>query len=597
MHGWMMSVSGEIVGKSEKCKTGRRYIVCAQRAKFGGYDHFAFGKSFVVSRLATDRKRSLATMPAPAWNTCAHCNQKFSSVAFSKHEKRCKMRADVMAEHDGFLALRKLEGPKPKPQADWPKCTNCGEQYGHMSLHPHMRRCVKLLPHGANGFGPQDHARNPKFMNLYTKAARINVEAKAAPNFAAAAGSAIKTFGRNMNDMLAALGPRIDRQTLVKLHTLFDRFDASPKDGVLSLEEFEVLMRNCYPTRVADAEAAVAEFRIADTDGSGTVDFDEFTRRYLEMREAVDPKYDEACAMFDFFDVDANGTLSPDEFLSLLNQVFPERCEENERRAINEFPEADTDGSGGISFPEFIAYFDVLRNLYEDEPMAPPPALSAAEQAAQDMRETAELLAPLVTCLCGKAFLPSVLPQHQRACEACKSQRGEVTFLEEEYQDPFSSDAPPPARERSRSSVEFGDNGSNSFVPCEWCGRTFFPDRLQVHLKVCKARTDVEQAVSGIRSTYSDGQCTVGLYTALKMGKYTNSGIPLSARGSGSALGYSPQVQSMVEAEETAERIEQQRLAAAAEAARIAAAKAAAEAKAQAEFNERQQMLTKGWVV
>jgi len=303
--------------------------------------------------------------------------------------------------------------------------------------------------------------------------------------------------------------------------------------------------------------------------------------------------------MFDFFDADASGALDPDEFLSLLNQVFPEHCDENERRALEAFPEADTDGSGGISFPEFIAYFDVLRALYDDgeAPVAPTP--TAMELAVDDAKMRAELEAELVLCPCGHSFLPSVLPQHQRTCPAVRSRKREVHFIEEQEQDPLSSDAPPPPLERSRSSVEFANNGANTFVSCDYCGRTFFPDRLQIHLRVCKARSDMEQQVSGIRPTIdqSGSRITVGLYTSLKSGKYTKSGIALTEQPGGAVLGYSPQVQELFEAQIAAER-EAARIAAEKEAARLAA-EAAAEAKrkADAEFAERQKMMTKGWVV
>ena len=42
---------------------------------------------------------------------------------------------------------------------------------------------------------------------------------------------------------------------------------------------------------------------------------------------------------------------------------------------------------------------------------------------------------------------------------------------------------------------------AGDFVPCKWCGRTFFPDRLAVHHRVCKARSDQERASTGIRPT------------------------------------------------------------------------------------------------
>merc|ERR1719183_1669827 len=64
--------------------------------------------------------------------------------------KRCSERQDVKAEHE----LRELEGfSRPEPLPDWPQCPNCGEQYGSVAIGPHVRRCKRLRPHGANGFG------------------------------------------------------------------------------------------------------------------------------------------------------------------------------------------------------------------------------------------------------------------------------------------------------------------------------------------------------------------------------------------------------------------------------------------------------------
>ena len=54
------------------------------------------------------------------------------------------------------------------------------------------------------------------------------------------------------------------------------------------------------------------------------------------------------------------------EFLGLLNQVFPEHCDENERHVAAEFAAADSDGSDGISLSEFIGYYSRLKQLYAD---------------------------------------------------------------------------------------------------------------------------------------------------------------------------------------------------------------------------------------
>lgn len=114
----------------------------------------------------------------------------------------------------------------------------------------------------------------------------------------------------------------------------------------------------------------------------------------------------------------------------------------------------------------------------------------------------------------------------------------------------MSSDAP---LEGTRASVEFGDNGANVFVACQWCGRTFFPDRLPVHLRVCKLKGQAE--ITGIRPTITDGRSEImGRYRSMKSGKWTQSGrIPVGALPQGATKDYSPQKQAVV-AEKEAEK-------------------------------------------
>ena len=314
------------------------------------------------------------------------------------HVQKCKMRADVMAEHEALLELRKIEGPRPKLLPDWPKCKNCGEPYGPHAIGPHEARCCKLLPHGANGFGPQDHAKDPKFKHLY-KASNIGVEERANEGLAEQAARSLSDLGKSMGSLLAYLGPSMTQAELDRLRKLFDRFDSAPKDQKLDMEEYAMLMRNVFPTRVADAESIVAMFKEADVDGNGTIDFPEFARMYVEMRDTeIDPRFEEACRMFDFFDADKSGELDPDEFLCLLNQVFPEYCEENEARAVEQFEEADSDGSGGISFAEFIAFYDILKRIYDNYDKGPSAEELAAIEAEEEARRLAELDAALIQC-------------------------------------------------------------------------------------------------------------------------------------------------------------------------------------------------------
>jgi len=272
--------------------------------------------------------------------------------------------------------------------------------------------------------------------------------------------------------------------------------------------------------------------------------------------------------MFHFFDADGSGELDRDEFLCLLNQLFPENCDENETYVDREFAAADADRSRTLSFVEFERYYPQLKALYERinqeaeaaamqaeaeaaaaaaaaaakaakeaadaaaamlkakekeekqkaaaeaaaakaaaraaaEEATRAALLEAEEEAARAAEEAAAIAASLVACACGDKFLPHLLAQHQRSCEACKPQKAL---------------SPPSSDEPERASVEFADNGANGFVPCGWCQRTFLPDRLAVHHRVCKAKKEKDREGGGIRPTMTKAgsYVTVGEYRAVK---------------------------------------------------------------------------------
>jgi Ca2+-binding EF-hand superfamily protein len=365
---------------------------------------------------------------------------------------------------------------------DWEACPNCGEKYGKMALPAHIERCRRLRPH--LGVGKPGHI--------------------------ASGGETVEVRAlRRATSMVEAQEEAAD-----ELRALFRRFDAN-SDGVLDRDELGALLRQCFPARCADAEGLYEEFQAADTNADGRIDFTEFVRYYNELKSA-DHRFDEAADMFKFFDKDNSGELDRDEFLQLLNNIFPERCDENEARLGDEFAAADADGGGGISFAEFCRYFDRLKALYDGydreemeaaqgralaaqmlaaaaekekeaavaaaaaerdaalrEAAAAREAAARAEAEAAAMAEAAAAAArereaaaakALVACECGRTFLPDRLAAHERGCEV--------------------------AQKRRRKSLGEGDAaaaaGANGFVPCELCGRKFFPDRLPVHLRVCR---------------------------------------------------------------------------------------------------------------
>ena len=102
---------------------------------------------------------------------------------------------------------------------------------------------------------------------------------------------------------------------------------------------------------------------------------------------------------------------------------------------------------------------------------------------------------------CGELFLGHTLHLHQRSCARVSGVKKTVKFVERPLptpQDPYSSDVPEAAAPtvREETSIEFADNGTNSFLPCDKCGRRFFPDRLPVHIRACKGRPTKGSAAS-----------------------------------------------------------------------------------------------------
>ena len=320
------------------------------------------------------------------------------------------------------------------------------------------------------------------------------------------------------------------------------RYVSQDGDGQLTKTELSSLLRQCFPSRAPSVKKLTHEFTLADLNGDGGVSFDEFLRYHNLLKEHGASEVSPVFEMFHFFDADGSGALDRDEFLALLNQAFPENVDDNEQLVEREFRAADSDGSKGIDFDEFKAYHARLSTLYEGtnqdkeaadalaeaeatekaaaeaaaktravadaakavsaarDPEAKARAMeglkaakaaakAAAEEAmraameqyeeeAADQEAAASAVAqPMVACKgCGEEFLPMYMPAHQRSCAPCKPSK--VTA-------PPSSDDPDGA---ARASIEFADNDANTFVPCGFCSRTFFPDRLPVHHRTCKAK-------------------------------------------------------------------------------------------------------------
>jgi len=120
----------------------------------------------------------------------------------------------------------------------------------------------------------------------------------------------------------------------------------SDADGKISLEEFaQALSEMGQPfTNVNEAGVALI-FRLADSDSSGYIDFDEFIAWQKSTRSLLES--------FLKLDMDHDGVISKDEWRSTITKLgvdwTPEECDEN-------FDGADSDGNGFLDFAEYTAW-------------------------------------------------------------------------------------------------------------------------------------------------------------------------------------------------------------------------------------------------
>jgi len=307
------------------------------------------------------------------------------------------------------------------------------------------------------------------------------------------------------------------------------------KDGYHDPNEFVNCLQNMLPNHAGD-------FDVADVDSDGGISFDEFVRYWTSIAGAPDFSgrgLNEAADMFQCFDQDNSGEIDRDEFLVLLNNMFPDRCQENEKHISDEFGVADANNTEGISFNEFLAYYSRLNDFY---------GRSAGWPPHDDELRKETLEKDFVTCMCGKEFLPDRLAMHQRSCpmvreklarereaaeadaaarrkadddrrraeddrrraeEAAARRRAEE---EEERRRRAEEDAAAAAAAAAaaRAAKKAAAADANGLKMCRHCNRTFFPDRLAVHERICGDKLGIH----GIRPTMTPGEskATIGRY-------------------------------------------------------------------------------------
>ena len=126
----------------------------------------------------------------------------------------------------------------------------------------------------------------------------------------------------------------------------FDMFDED-KDGKITTADLGAVLKGLG--HECTAEELKEFIAAADSDGSGTIDIDEFTKMVLLDVESTREE-DEIVAAFRIFDRENNGYISSAELKHTM-KVLQTGLSDSEIQAM--IVEADSNGDGVISYEEF----------------------------------------------------------------------------------------------------------------------------------------------------------------------------------------------------------------------------------------------------
>lgn len=148
-------------------------------------------------------------------------------------------------------------------------------------------------------------------------------------------------------------------QALLAVRRVFDTVDTDGS-GTLGITELGVLLETLGQPERSEAELRQT-MQLMDTDNSGAVEFDEFSRMLLQWQE------NELRCVFAYFDRDESGEIDIAEFREAL-QALGQSITPEELDGL--VAQADTDGSGTIGIDEFCAFvrpFMSMTSRYEYE--------------------------------------------------------------------------------------------------------------------------------------------------------------------------------------------------------------------------------------
>ncbi|CAE8699907.1 unnamed protein product, partial [Polarella glacialis] len=106
-----------------------------------------FGDDYAAFLVGCLGPKILDPFPLVGEVSAAEISELLGERSRQVHEKSCSSRTEVAAEE--------LAGSRrPEPKDDWPQCPNCGKKKSSTAIGPHTKRCRRIKPQGANGWGP-----------------------------------------------------------------------------------------------------------------------------------------------------------------------------------------------------------------------------------------------------------------------------------------------------------------------------------------------------------------------------------------------------------------------------------------------------------
>ena len=138
----------------------------------------------------------------------------------------------------------------------------------------------------------------------------------------------------------------LSAEELADYKEAFSVFDKNG-DGTITMEELGTVMRTLRPN--CTSEEIRTLMQEIDTDGNGTIDFNEFVMGI--SRKRLDPCNDQDLReLFNTFDVDGNGYICRAELRQVMANMGRNLTDEELDDMVRQY---DVDGDGQIDFTEF----------------------------------------------------------------------------------------------------------------------------------------------------------------------------------------------------------------------------------------------------